>query len=175
MDKAFPKRETDMYPIIRDYFLSSEKCEQVFVDGDEAFVRLKKNLHIREVDLAALKDPNRRTSQIHLVEAKSLTRGHKFEECINQIDSVRDSADRLWVAFPEAQWKLLPEADRQRNEKRLNDHRFGFLLVSPTECYAEIKAPPNREVTESGRTEILEQLGFAPHLLMPSVPNPRPR
>lgn len=168
MNTAFPQKEAEMYPIIKDYFRNTLKCDPVIVDG-EGGVRLEKNLHIGEIDLAALKDPTGKACEIHLIEAKLFTKREAFEQCVNQIDAVRDSGDRLWVAFPEAQWKSLLPTDHQRNEKRLNDSAVGLLLVTSEECYAEIKAPPNREVTESGRREVLQQLGFVTNPLLPDV------
>jgi hypothetical protein len=90
-------------------------------------------------------------------------------QCVNQLEAIKDSGDRLWVAFPENQWKSLVETERRGNEERLNEHGFGLLLVNPTECYSERKAPPNRKVTESGRIEVLQQLGFSTDLFMPNV------
>jgi hypothetical protein len=169
MNGKFPQREDEMYPIIRAYFMAKLKCDHVFVDGDEAFVRLERNLHTGEVDLAALRDPDGKASQIHLVEAKCLTKRQSFEECFSQVDAVRDSGDRLWVALPEAQWKALPDAQRQKHEKRLNDFHFGLLLVTPEECYPEITAPLNPDRSDSGRTEVLQQLGFAIDPFLPTV------
>jgi hypothetical protein len=159
-----------MYPLIRDYFLNVLKFDKALVDdGNEQFVRLRKNLHAREVDIVAVKDPNAAKPRVDLVEAKAFAKGNSFEECFSQIDSIRDSGDRLWVAFPENQWNALALIDRRRNESRLNDFDFGLLLVSETECYAEIKAQPNRQVTETGRAEVLEQLGFPQDVFLPAV------
>jgi hypothetical protein len=163
MNKTFPQKESDMYPIIKDFFLKS--CDKVFVDG----VRLRKNLRIGRVDVTALENPDGVASQIHLIEAKSFAKRQSFEECVNQLEAVRDSGDRLWAAFPENQWNSLKETERRGNVKKLNEHGFGLLLLNPTQCYPEINAPPNGKVTEAGRAEVLQQLGFATDLFMANV------
>jgi hypothetical protein len=75
MNKTFPQKESDMYPIIKDFFLKS--CDKVFVDG----LRLRKNLRIGRVDVTALENPDGVASQIHLIEAKSFAKRQSFEEC----------------------------------------------------------------------------------------------
>jgi hypothetical protein len=168
MNASFPQKEAEMYPIIRDYFLTKVKCDNVFVDG-EGGVRLEKNLHIGKIDLAALKNPASKDCEIHLIEAKLFAKRHSFAACVNQITAVRDSADRLWVAFPEAQWKSLRETDRQRNANKLSDSAVGLLLVTSEGCYPEIDAPLNPERSRLGRTEVLEHLGFLSDPFLPQV------
>jgi len=169
MKSGFPENETEMYPVIKEFFLKSLKCDAVFVDGDDTFVRLQRNLRIREVDVVALENPDGADPRVHLIEAKRFVKGQSFEECFNQVEAIRPSGDRLWVAFPESEWKSLPSADQRRNERKLNEYGFGLLLVTEAECYWDIKAPPNREVTDAGRSEVLQQLGFATDPFMPVV------
>lgn len=116
MNTEFPQRESEMYPKIRDYFRNTLKCEKIVLEGEgKGGVRLEKNLRIGRIDVAALKNPTGKTCEIHLIEAKSFAKREAFDACVNQVYAVRDSADMLWVAFPEAQWKSLNESDLQRN------------------------------------------------------------
>ena len=169
MKDAFPERESDMYPVIRGFFEDTLKCDKVFADGDEVFVRLRKNLHVGEVDLTALEDPDSNAPKVHFVEAKKFAKRQSFDECFSQLHALRESGDRLWVAFPQSQWKSLDEDDRRSNEKKLIEFGFGLLLVNPRECIAEIKAPLNRDVRDAGRTQVLQQLGFSTDLFFPPV------
>src|ERR1700730_16090077 len=169
MKRKFPPNEAAMYPVIKDYFLRSLNCDYVCADRDEKYVRLSKNSRIRRVDVVALSDPNGADPRVDLVEAKLFARGDSFDACVNQLDSIRDSGDRLWAAFSEDEWESLTDADRRRNERKLSDHQCGLLLVSEANCLPRIKAPHNADVTKAGRSEVLQQLGFAKELIMPNV------
>jgi hypothetical protein len=159
-----------MYPIIGAYFKDTLRCDAVFMDGGggEVYLRLPKDLHTREVDVVALQNPDGIDARVHLVEAKMLTKGNAFEDCFSQLDSIRERGDRLWVAFPESEWRSLEEGDRKRNERRLDDAGFGLLLVNRTDCFPEVAALPNR-TTESQRSDVLQQLGFAKDIFTPNV------
>jgi hypothetical protein len=145
------------------------KFDHAYADGDEKYLYLPKNSRIRKVDVVALRNPDGSVPQVDLVEAKLLARGHSFDACVNQLDSIRDSGDRLWAGFAEDEWESLSDADRRRNEKKLSDHGCGLLLVSDGNCYPRIKAPQNADVTEDGRSEVLKQLGFAKDIFMPAA------
>ncbi|MCX5778743.1 MAG: hypothetical protein NTU66_05980 [Elusimicrobia bacterium] len=169
MVKLFPQRETDMYPVIEEYFLKTLKCDKVFKDGDETFLSLKKNLRKGEVDLTALEDVEESNCKIHLVEAKSFAKRHSFQECLHQITAIKDSGNYLWVAFPEREWESLNEKEKKENITEIKEKGLGLLLVNENVCYPEIKSPLNK-ISEENKNTVLEHLGlFAGDTYLPIV------
>ena len=157
MAKLFPQKESEMYPVIKEYFSETLKCNRVFIDS----LRLTVNLSKGRVDITALEDVGENEYKIHLLEAKMLNKRHIFHECIDQIVSIKHYGNYLWVAFPEREWDCLEEAEKKRNEEVIKEKELGLLLVSKNECYPKIKAPFSKISSEENRNIVLEKLGLS--------------
>ena len=160
-----------MYPAVKEYLKLRHGCETAYADlpSDEVVLRLPRNHCIREVDVVAVKNPRRPDVRVHLAEGKRLDKGHSFEECLSQLESVSKHGDYLWTFFPEQEWRELTDADRETNLEKLRKKGFGLLLVDQQgRCDELLQAPWNREVGDARRCEVLEALGLQETSVLPS-------
>src|SRR5687768_3523884 len=78
--------EAALYGPVKQWFIQVRGCSDAISDtpGEQRKLALRRNLHRREIAVAALQQRPRQRPLIHLAEGKRLCRGHSFEECLHQ-------------------------------------------------------------------------------------------
>jgi len=162
-----------MYPAVKKYLTRQQGCEFAYADlpDDDVKLRVSRNHCVREIDVVAIKNPHSQDFRIHLAEGKTFAKGHSFEECLNQLDSVSGYGDYLWAFFPAKSWQQLSKTDRDLNETKLRKKGFGLFLIEDDRCDEQIPASLNLGVIAAQKNQVLIDLRLRSDSTLP-VPEP---
>jgi hypothetical protein len=96
--------------------------------------------------------------EVHLVEGKlPRVATHGFEDTRNQLDSFRQYADRLWAAFPEAQWRDAAN-NHERWKRQLRERGYGLLLVNGAAVTVALPAEENQEIEQEEKGKLVQRV-----------------
>jgi hypothetical protein len=172
MAKKRKGREEEMYPVVKQHFLTMD-CTNVVADlpGESWKPHIPRNDHFRYVDVIAVEPRDPKRNAIHIAEGKRLTTGHAFEECVHQLNSVRTSADFLWAFLPRDQWANLSEKDTRKNLSLLRKHGMGLILVDveAARCDVVRQAVRNQDAEDEDRRSLLAKIGLGVELRFPFI------
>ncbi|MCX6994071.1 MAG: hypothetical protein NT011_13145 [Kiritimatiellaeota bacterium] len=162
------RREEDMYPAIKRYFIKKLDCEHISVDlPGQKKVHLPRNLSKRDPDVLGITTDG----EVVAAEGKLLSQsGQPFEVCIEQLLSLKSFADHLYAFFPKEEWNELSADDVKTNRKRLKNKGIGLILVDQkSRCFDILNVPPNPDVEESKRDAVKKQLGLQADDRIPDI------
>lgn len=150
-----PGNEEKMYPVVRDYLSRAKGCKQVFMDSIESSenrIHLPRGLCKRDPDIIAIHNNGR----IFIAEGKLLSRsGKAFEECIEQLESLRQFGDFFYAFIPKTDWEKLTPADVTHYKDILHEKGFGLLLVDISvdceECLEKIPPQLNKKIDQGNK------------------------
>jgi len=153
------RHEEDMYPAVKRFFSRELRCKHIAVDlPDQKKVHLPRNLGTRDPDVLGVTEDG----EVAVAEGKLLAvTGQPFEQCVQQVDSLRSFADHLYVFFPESDWGDLSKEDAKEDIKVLRDKKIGLILVDENGKYKVRFKPPNNDtVEEAKRVQVKELMGL---------------
>jgi len=162
------KREVQMYRAIKRYFVKHIGCKAVFADlpDEKKKIHLPRNLSKRDPDVIGAGDDK----EIFVAEGKMLSQsGQPFEQCVEQLLSLKAFADHLYAFFPNDDWERLTKDDADRNRKILKAKGIGLILVDERGHTRAVLPATSNDAEESKKNEVLRILGLVKDTHVPSV------